>query len=187
MAMREVRRKTKWYEAYLPFVAKSPEMQVDWLVQVLHKGTLTLHEIAPYVRLLLETEDPVVKARLAELVNALEAETIEKLLAAADVYDVPKIFALVGAPTVFQAIIAMVKEPPPYEKTPHLVMNRVFQAIHAKSPLLLQDAAAGLRQGGAVSPSFEEAYGRFLELLEDEKLLSTLYPKAKVDMDLDLF
>ena len=42
------RRQTKWYEKYLPFVAKSPEMQIEWLEQVARKNSLTLPEVTPY-------------------------------------------------------------------------------------------------------------------------------------------
>ena len=29
------RRKKSWYQKYLPFVARSPEMQIEWLVAAL--------------------------------------------------------------------------------------------------------------------------------------------------------
>ena len=185
--MKGIQQKSKWYHKYLPFVAQSQESQVEWLVQALRKGTLADHEITPYVRLLLEAEEAEAKTRLAELVNRLGVETISKLLEVAEVYDAPKLFALLAAPTVEQAMIALAKTLPPYEKKPDLVMDRIFQAVHAKSPGLLEDAAALLRQRGAAPPGFEEAYTRFLEILEDERLLSMLYPKAKIEPEADIF
>lgn len=180
MAMKAGRRQTKWYEKYLPFVAKSPEMQVEWLDLVVRKGALTLPEVTPYLRLLLAAEEGEARERLAELVNGLAPTTVERLLEAADVHDTPRFFALLAAPTVAQAVIAISKRVPPYEKTPGLLLNRIFQAVHGKSPDLLAEAAAVVRKNGAAPGDFEEAYARFLEILEDEKLLSTLYPKAKV-------
>jgi hypothetical protein len=173
------RRQTKWYEKYLPFVAKSPEMQVEWLEQVVRKNSLTLPEVTPYLRLLLAAEEEEARARLAELVNGLTPATVDRLLAAADVHDTPKFFALLATPTVAQAVIAISKAVPPYEKNPGPLLNRIFQAVHEKSPILLAEAATVVRKGGAPG-HFEEAYARFLEIMEDEKLLSTLYPKARV-------
>lgn len=180
MAMATGRRQTRWYEKYLPFVAKSPEMQVEWLEQVVRKNSLSLPEVTPYLRLLLAAEEGEAKARLAELVNGLTPATVDRLLAAADVHDTPKFFTLLATPTVARAVIAISKAVPPYEKNPGLLLNRIFQAVHEKSPMLLAEAAAVVRQGGGAPEHFEEAYARFLEILEDEKLLSTLYPKARV-------
>lgn len=187
MARGSGRRQTKWYEKYLPFVAKSPEMQVEWLEQVLRKGLLSLPEITPYLRLLLATEEGEGKAQLAELVNALAPATVDQLLAAADVHDTPRLFVLLASPTVAQAVMAISTPVPPYEKSPNLLLNRIFQAVHAKNPTLLAEAAAAVRGSGTAPGTFEEAYARFLEILEDEKLLTTLYPKAKIDGERELF
>lgn len=186
MAMATGRRQSKWYEKYLPFVAKSPEMQVEWLEQVVRKGSLTLAEVTPYLRLLLAADEGEARARLAALVNELTPAIVEQLLTAADVHDAPRLFALLDSPTVAQAVIVINKVVPPYEKSPGLLMNRIFQAVHEKSPALLVEAAAVVRQRGAGPGNFEEAYSRFLEILEDEKLLSTLYPKARVDGEREL-
>ncbi|MEW6593448.1 MAG: hypothetical protein AB1413_01120 [Thermodesulfobacteriota bacterium] len=181
------RRQTKWYEKYLPFVAKSPEMQVEWLEQVVLRGSLTLPEVTPYIRLLLTAEENEARTQLAGLVNGLAPATVGHLLAAADVHDAPRLFALLHAPTVTQAVIAISKQVPPYEKNPGLLLNRVFQAVHGKSPALLAEAAAVVRRSGTAPENFEEAYSRFLEILEDEKLLSTLYPKARMGGEGELF
>ena len=180
MAKATGRRQTKWYEKYLPFVAKSPEMQVEWLEQVVRKGSLSLAEVTPYLRLLLAAEEGEAKAQLAELVNGLTPATVDQLLAAADAHDTPRLFSLLTAPTVGQAAIAISKVVPPYEKDPALLLHRIFQAVQGKSPTLLAEAADLARKNGVAGRSFEEAYARFLEILEDERLLSTLYPKARV-------
>ena len=182
------RGQAKWYEKYLPFVAKSPEMQVEWLEQMVRKGALTLAELTPYLRLLLApVEEGEGKARLAELVNGLTPVTVEQLLAAADVHDTPRLFALLASPTVSQAEIAISKGVPPYEKAPGLLRNRIFQAVHGKAPALLAKAVAEVRKRGNAPAEFEESYARFLEILEDEKLLSALYPKARVDGEREFF
>jgi len=54
----------RWYENYLPFVAKSPAIQAEWLAVELSQmrladgkeisGVLSREEIKPYIRLFLE-------------------------------------------------------------------------------------------------------------------------------------
>lgn len=172
--------KKRWYEKYLPFVAKSPEVQIKWLASAFKKGNLTSEEIAPYVRLVLTDmeNDEKKQQQLVELFNRLDNQLLEKLFQAADIYDISKLFSLIRQPTIQQAMIALRKSPPPYEKTPQLVFDRVFQAIHDKSASLLEQAAAALKNSREVPEHFEAAYERFQEIVEDEKLLSALYPKA---------
>lgn len=171
--------KKKWYEKYLPFVARSPEKQIEWLVSAFNKGTLTHEEITPYIRLILADDSDTQQGQLAALFNTLEPKIIEKFFLCADVYDVPKLFQLVKQPTVGQAVIALRKTPPSYEKSPQLIFHRVFQAIHDNSAALLEKASAVLRESRDVPGHFDEAYERFQEIIEDEKLLSSLYPKAR--------
>ena len=54
----------------LPFVARSPEMQVDWLVGEFRKGVLSDREIAPYVHLLVS--EYVGKKERGERTDALQ-------------------------------------------------------------------------------------------------------------------
>lgn len=171
-------KKRKWYEKYLPFVARSPEMQLRWLESALRKGALASHEITPYIKLFMAPDGEANSARVRGLLHALPGGTIEKMLGAADIYDVPDLFRCVAEPTVSQAVIAMTKAVPPYEKAPQLVIDKVFQAVYDCSEELLAQAAARVA-GGAERPAhFQEAYERFKEIKEDEKLLSALYPKA---------
>lgn len=172
--------KKRWYEKYLPFVAKSPEVQIKWLTSAFKKGNLTSEEIAPYVRLILTDmeNDEEKQQQLVELFNRLDSQILEKFFKAADIYDVSKLFSLIRQPTIQQAIIALRKSPPPYEKTPQLVLDGVFKAIYDKSATLLEKAATTLKSSREIPEHFEAAYERFQEIVEDEKLLSALYPKA---------
>jgi len=170
--------KRKWYEKYLPFVAKSPEMQLRWLESAFRKGVLASHEITPYIKLFMAPDGEANLARVRGLLHSLSGSAIEKILDAADIYDVPDLFRCVAEPTVLQAVIAITKTIPPYEKTPQMLIDKVFQAVYDCSEELLAQAAAKVT-GSAERPAhFQEAYERFKEVKEDEKLLSALYPKA---------
>jgi hypothetical protein len=168
----------RWYEKYLPFIARSPRMQIDWLIGVFRKGALAREEVTPYIRLLMEQEqeDEVIRS----LFLTLDDWVLTEMLMAADIYDTPKLFRLIPRPTLAQARIALLKTPPPYEKMPGLPRRKVFQAVHDCSEELLAEAAKDLRRQGEVGAEFEEAYERFKEVLMDEKILSSLYPKAKL-------
>ena len=170
--------KRKWYEKYLPFVARSPEMQLRWLESAFRKGTLAPHEITPYIKLFMTPDGEGDLARVRGLLHSLSGDIIEKMLGAADIYDVPDLFRCVAVPTVSQAIIAITKAPPPYEKTPQLVIDKVFQAVYDCSEELLGEAAGRVTESAGKPAHFQAAYERFKEIKEDEKLLSALYPKA---------
>ena len=170
--------KRKWYEKYLPFVARSPEMQLRWLESAFRKGTLTPHEITPYIKLFMAPDGEGNPARVRGLLRSLPGSVIEKMLGAADIYDVPDLFRCITEPTVQQAVIAIIKAPPPYEKNPQLVIDKVFQAVYDCSEELLVQAAAGVAASAERPVHFQENYERFKEIKEDEKLLSALYPKA---------
>ncbi len=176
----------KWLERYMPFVARSPEMQVEWLAQVLRRQALTASEITPYVRLLLESEDAGIKSRVRAALQELAPWMIEELVEAADIYDTPKLFALIPDCTVEQLIRALRKQAPPYEQHPRLVRDRLFHAVYSRAPHLFARAAEELQARGQAPADFAEAHSRFLELLEDEKLLSALYPRAKSKADIDI-
>ena len=173
------RRSGKWYEKYLPFIARSRERQIQWLIGAFRKKTLSLQEITPYVKLLLEEDDPeglvVLRKNLAEL----DSSFLKDMLRAADIYDTVKILALLPEVSREQAVIALSKEPPPYESAPEQVVDRLFQSVHAADAELLKEVAAMLLQSDRAPAHFEGSYTRFLEILRDQEFLSTLYPRAR--------
>ncbi len=171
--------KKKWYEKYLPFVARSPEKQIEWMVAAFNKGALSNEEITPYIRLILSDDSDAHLAEYASLINGLGPEILEKIFQCADIYDVPKLFRIVERPAEKHAVLALRKIPPPHEKETKLVFHRVFQAIYNNSPALLEKAAESIRNSGDVPGHFNASYEMFKEIVEDEKLLSTLYPKAR--------
>ncbi|NTV14529.1 MAG: hypothetical protein HGA96_11475 [Desulfobulbaceae bacterium] len=186
----------KWYENYLPFVAKSPKIQAEWLAsQLTHLrasegaeggGVLSRDEIKPYIRLLLESSNAGQgwsgegeDEQMVGLVASMGEDNLLLLLECAEVYDVPKLFNLIKHPTQEMAIIAMKKVPPPYEKTPLLIIDRVFHAIREKSGELLEQSAVAVMAAGDAPAEFADNYDRFKEIMMDEHILSLLYPKAK--------
>lgn len=188
----------RWYEKYLPFVAKSPEMQVEWLKVMLAKlrdsagvdrtGVLSREEIKPYIRLLLEgneigrellDEDERNREQLMNLLAGLGEDNLQLLLECADIYEVPKFIGLLRSCTKELAFAALMKTPPPYEKNPLLIYDRVFQAIREKSAELLEEAAEGVLASREAPDNFAANYERFKEIMLDEHILSLLYPKAK--------
>lgn len=195
-AQRKSARK-KWYEKYLPFVAKSPEIQAEWLAAQLSRlrssageeqsGVLSQDEIKPYIRLLLENSsvgevwagEDAKDEGLVTLLDGMGADNLLLMLECAEIYDVPKLFGLLRHPSRQMAITAMKKVPPPYEKNPLLIVDRVFQAIRGKSSALLAEAAEGVLSGDSVPVDFAYNYERFREIMMDEHILSLLYPKAK--------
>lgn len=177
----------KLYEHYLPFVARSLGKQVEWLEGSLRMTlespegvqTLSLDEIQPYVRLLLEDEGAERRQQLAAMLAALDEEVVGQMLRAADIYDVSSLFGLLGRPTVGQVMVALGKSPPLYDKSPQMVTDRLFLAVHHKTPTLMEDAVRLMREKGATPTHFEPAYRRFREMLMDEEILTALFPKAK--------
>ncbi|MFZ5774822.1 MAG: hypothetical protein ACOY3Z_05000 [Thermodesulfobacteriota bacterium] len=168
-----------WYEKYLPFVARSPEMQVRWIEAALRKGTLSPQEITPYIRLLLGPDGGEDRtAILRGLLGELDEAVVERLLAATEIYDVPNLFRLLPAPTLEQIVIAVTRQPPPYEEAPELIIDKVFQAVFDFSETLLEEAARRVMAADGCPAHFPTAYERFKEIKADEKLLSALYPKA---------
>ena len=178
--VQETVKKGSWLERYMPFVARSPKMQVQWLETTFRKGALSSQEITPYIKLLLAPENEQHPEMIKLLLKPLEAVVLEKMLLAADIYDTPKLFGLIKDPTLQQAVIALRKAPPPYEDASFSVISKLLQAIHDRSDVLLRDAAVEIKKSPAKPDHFEESYDRFQEIVEDEKFLSSLYPKAKI-------
>lgn len=168
-----------WHEKYLPFVARSPEMQVEWIVAALRKGLLSDAEITPYIRILLSEVGSEKNSLLIELLNGLDEKMQDRMLAASDIYDAPRLLHMIRNPTELHAVTILQKTVPPYEKKQHFVLDKVFQSVYDISPELLEKAAKQLLGSGKAPAHFVKEYERFQEIKEDEKILSALYPKAR--------
>ena len=173
------RGKGSWYQKYIPFVARSPEMQIEWLIAAFRKKKLTREELAPYVHLLLEDENNSDFGHLKTLFQDLDKHVLDDLLITVDIYDTPKLFRLLPEPSLQQAVIALGKKLPPYEKKPQKVMDEVFFAVNERAGKLLQWAAGSLLAKGEVASHFQRNYERFLEILHDEEFLVSIYPNIK--------
>ncbi|MEJ2688563.1 MAG: hypothetical protein P8130_01170 [Deltaproteobacteria bacterium] len=176
---KDSKRGGKWYEKYLPFIARSREKQIQWLINAFRKKTLSLQEITPYIKLLLEEDDPEGLLQLRENLAGLDDPVLLEMLHAADIYDTVKLLNLLPEISIEEAIIAFCKEPPPYERTPEQIIDQVFEAVHNAKPGLLEKAGSSLLHSGKAPSHFPSLYARFLEILKDQELLSTLYPKAR--------
>lgn len=188
----------KWYEKYLPFVAKSPAIQAEWLAAELSRmrftdgdnggGVLSHEEIRPYIRLFLEncdigsggwTGEVGADERMVALLAEMGEENLLLMIECAEIYDIPKLFKLLRQLTREQAVIAMKKIPPPYEKNPLLIIDRVFHAIREKSGQQLEEAAAVVLVDSGAPVGFSDNYERYKEIMMDEHILGLLYPKAR--------
>ncbi|MFO7607482.1 MAG: hypothetical protein R6W72_14420 [Desulfurivibrionaceae bacterium] len=186
----------KWYENYLPFVAQSPEMQLEWLVDRLSRlrssknkekrGLLSCRELTPYISLLLDGNASGEEGKttsvagdvLRDLLDNVEASDLLLMVECAEIYDTPRLFGLLRTISREQAVLAMTKVPPPYEKNPLLVIDRVFHAVKEKSPEILASAAEEIMNSEDPPKDFVTNYERFREIMMDEHILSMLYPKA---------
>jgi len=169
----------------LPFVARSPEMQVDWLVGEIRKGVLSDREIAPYIHLLVaeyvgKRERGECTDDLQEIFARLPREIIVAMVRCVEIYDIPDLLGLIRELTVDDAILLLKKEPPPYEKRSLFLLDRIFQAVNSCGDHLLERAARKMAKDGDAPGHFASAYERFREILIDEKILALLYPQAKV-------
>lgn len=168
----------KWYERYLPFVARSTEGQLEWLVAVLKKEVLSLEEIAPYVTLLFAEKNSEELDFLVSEFGRLSDSIVCRLLNAANIYDTPKLFRFIPQPDTHHAEIALRKDVPPYEKKRLRILDRVFYAINAADQNLLEKVANKMIREGDIPEDFTENYERFLGILKDEEFLLSLYPNA---------
>ena len=172
-------RPRRWYQKYLPFIARTPEMQVEWLITECQRGKLTREDLMPYVRLLFCEENMDNQEELQALLAGLTPEMCEQLLRIADIYDVPKVVKLLPELNVTLVEIALSKELPPYETKPQQVMDKVLYAINDRSEELLLGVAGRLLESGDAPDHFRENYGRFRAILEDEEFIRTLWPQAQ--------
>lgn len=167
----------------LPFVARSPAMQVDWLVMEFRRGGLTDDELAPYIHLLLSgyasRQEVDGDEDLRDIFSGLEREIKVSMLRCAEIYDIPELLSLVRELSVEDAILVLRKVPPPYEKKGLLLLDRVFQAVNECGDHLLERAADKMALDGNAPAHFASAYERFKEILIDERILAQLYPQAQ--------
>lgn len=169
----------------LPFVARSPELQMAWLVGEFRKGVLGDRELAPYIHLLVSgyvgrRERGEGDEELHEIFARLPREVIVAMVRCVEIYDVPDLLELVKELTVEDAIFVLKKAPPPYEKKSLLLLDRIFQAVNGCGDHLLERAAQKMAGDGDAPGHFSGAYERFREILIDEKILISLYPHAKI-------
>ena len=169
----------KWYDKYLPFVARSPKMQLEWLQAAFKRKTLSFQEITPYIKLFLTDEKDEKRELLFFLLSQLPEKDLDTLVRATDIYDLPKLMSLLHKPTINQAMLALKTLPPPYEKNIQPLLNKIFRVLHEYSEEFFQQACETLLQNGEAPDYFEKEYVRFKEIIEDEKILSALYPKAR--------
>lgn len=178
--------KRLWAEA-LPFVARSPEMKVAWLVEVFNNESLTLEELAPYMHILLSEyarfaeglSYDVASDTLKQVFSKLNRSIVAGMIQCVEIYDLPVLIALIDDLSVDEAILALQKKPPVYEKKSLLVIDKVFQAVNESRVGLLQQAAKKMEDDGNVPDHFLASYERFKEILHDEKILISLYPQVK--------
>ena len=169
----------------LPFVARSPELQVAWLVGEFRRGILGDRELAPYVHLLVSgyvgrRERGEDAEELHVVFARLSREIIVAMVRCVEIYDVPDLLELIRELTVEDAVLVLKKAPPPYEKKFLLLLDRVFQAVNGCGDHLLERAAQKMVCDGDTPGHFTGAYERFREILIDEKILISLYPHAKL-------
>jgi hypothetical protein len=173
----KVRR--RWYQNYLPFIARSPELQVEWLVDECRRKKLTREELTPYVRLLFSEENVENEDELRQVLAGLAPTIQEEFMAIADIYDVPRIIRLMPELDATVAAIALTKALPPYETKPQKVMDRVLNAMNDRSPALLQEVAATIMANGAAPRHFGENYDRFRAILADKEFIRSQWPNTK--------
>ncbi len=191
----------KWFERYLPFVARGPEARVRWLVNAISRflrdrqdgrgDTMSPDEMGAYIRILLGNESLGIAdyhrrgfavseevERIAPFFKDIPSDIVEAMVRCADIYDVPDLFRLISSPTRGQVEMALRKVPPAYEKSPARIVDRVFHAVYRQSPLLLEEVAAEISDDPDAPEGFVEAHERFMEIIKDEQILGELFPRA---------
>lgn len=191
----------KWFERYLPFVARGPEARVRWLVDALGRflrkqesgngGGMSPEEIGAYIRILLGNESLNMAdyhrrgfapsedlRRIAPFFREVPREMVEVMVACVDIYDLPDLFWLIKNPSMGAVEEGLRKKVPPYETSPDRIVDRVFHAIYRQSPQSLAEVAAEISAADNVPEGFVEAYERFMEIVKDEEVLEELFPQA---------
>ncbi len=169
----------RWYQNYLPFIARSPEMQVEWLVAECRRRNLAQEELTPYVRLLFSEENVDNEDELRLILAGLAQEMQEEFVQIADIYDVPRVVRLMPALNEKMVEIALKKELPPYETKPQKVMDKVLNTINDRAGEILAKVASVIMENGAAPKHFAENYERFRAILADKEFIRSQWPNAK--------
>jgi hypothetical protein len=177
-----------WAET-VPFVAQSPKMKVDWIVRVIKKEKLSCEDITPYMRLLIMEyenvsssawQEEITEEDFVDLFKGVNGEVLLKMIESTELADMPALLRLIPEVKVDDAVVILTKKPPPYEKRPQLVIDKVFKAVYDRtSGDMLEEVAGKISKSNDVSVQFINSYKRFKEIMEDEKILSSMFPKAK--------
>lgn len=173
------KRQRRWYQKYLPFIARSPEMQVEWIVEECRRNKLTREELTPYIRLLFSEENVANEEELLGLLTGISSEMQEDFLRVADVYDVPRIIRFIPELNEVLVEIALCKDLPSYETKPQKVMDRVLNAINDRSENLLALVADMIMENRSAPSHFAENYERFRAILEDKEFIRSQWSNAK--------
>ncbi len=177
--VRRRERRGRWWEKYLPFVARSLDKQVEWLLAAFRNQTLTDEELRPYVALLLEDDHPETREQLRELLAGIGPVMWCRLLAAASIEDLPVLIGLMPRLGEQEAAVALGSAPPPYATDPASLLDAVHEALHDKDAAVYDIAVQRLLGSDEVPPHLPGAHARFVEILRDRELLSSLFPRAR--------
>jgi hypothetical protein len=115
----------------------------------------------------------------AGLFENIARPILRKMIMCTDVYDIPVLLELLPELDVEDAVVILRKKPPPYEKKPQIIVDKLFQAVFDKtSEKLLENAAQDIMTSEDIPLHFVDSYKRFKEMREDEQVLSSLFPQA---------
>ncbi len=171
------KKQRKWYERYLPFIAQSPQLQVDWLVNACREKVLSTAELTPYIRLLLSPENIENNDNLQILLNSLDKESMYSFLDIVEIYDLPRLILVLPKIDREFASHALRKDIPAYEKNIQKIVDNVFAAINSRSEDIFKDIIMGADKVD-MAPHFRQNLERFQKILDDEVFLRSLYPHA---------
>ncbi len=195
----------RWFERWLPFVARGTEARVRWLVGAMARFLQDREdgrgvgrgpeEMGAYIRILLGNESlsladyhhrgPGVSGDIERIVpffKNIPVEVIDAMVVCVDIYDIPDLFCLIDSPTRGQVEIALRKVAPAYERSPIRMVDRVFHAVYRQSPALLEEVAADISAASDAPDGFVAAHERFMDIIRDEQILGELFPQAGQDL-----
>ncbi len=173
------KNKGQWYLRYLPFIAKSQYMQVQWLAAECKKNKLANDELLPYVRLLFSLDNDDERLSLKENIATLSENVVSKILDVADIYIISEVVDLIPELNRCLTEVVLLKTMPTYEQKPQQIMDNVFYSINQRDGNVLDEIASLLMREERAPAGFQVNYERFKAILEDEKFIRTQWPSAK--------